>query len=415
MANMNRVVIVGGGMAGASLALLLAQRTACEVVLVEQAVLAADTFPDTPSYDARSTALALGSAEILAALGVWPALKQHAAAIRHIRISHQGRFGAARLAAQDEGVAVLGYVAENRHIGFALLAALRNTAVQIIAPMRVAAATRNAGGFAVELADGRVLAADLLVIADGVNSQLREALGIATTSHHYGATAVVCNVTAGEAHGDVAYERFTDDGALALLPLCAEAGNNPASRRMALVWSAPEARARALLAADDAAFLAALNEAAGHRVGGLVKAGVRTGYPLVKTVAAEQAVPGAVLVGNAAHLLHPVAGQGFNLTLRDLAALADVLADAQQHGEGVGELAVLQRYVAARARDQELTAGLSHRLPQLFGLDGTLLAAGRGLGLLAFDVLAPLKREFARQTMGIGVFSGGSGSAGHVG
>lgn len=408
---MSRIVVVGGGMAGASLALLLAQRTAHDVVLVEQVALSADSFPDAPSYDARTTALALGSAEILSAMGVWKTLAPYAAPIRHISISHRGRFGAARLHAEEEGVAALGYVAENRHIGFALLQSLRATRVEIRAPVKVLSATRQAAGFAVELSGGSVLSADLLVVADGASSALREALGVAVTSHHYEATAVVCNVSAREPHGDVAWERFTDDGALALLPLIAGDGT-PDSRRLGLVWSAPDARARALLEMPDHAFMAALEENTGGRLGGFRKVGVRNAWPLIRTVAAEQAVPGAVLVGNAAHLLHPVAGQGFNLTLRDLTALADTLAAAEVAGEAPGSLPMLQAWAAARARDQQFTAGLSHRLPQLFGLDNAWLGMGRDAGLFIFDVLAPLKREFARQTMGIGVFTGGVSRAG---
>lgn len=391
------ILIVGGGMAGASLALLLARATPHRITLVEQAALASDALPDTPSYDARSTALALGTAEILDELGAWRTLAPHAAPIRHIQVSHQGHFGAARLDAGEEGVAALGFVVENRHLGFALLQALRATRVDVRAPCRVKALAREGARFRAALDDGATLLPDLLVVADGVQSGARAALGIGVTEHDYGATAIVCNVTPREAHENVAFERFTRDGALALLPLT--------GRRCAVVWSLPNARARALLAASDADFVAALSEAAGNRLGGIVQAGVRSAYPLVRIVATEQAVPGAVLVGNAAHLLHPVAGQGFNLTLRDLAALSAAIAAAPESSPG--DAALLQRYVEGRARDQQLTAGLSHGLPVLFTAPNPALAGARDLGLLAFDLIAPLKREFARQAMGIGVFTGG--------
>jgi 2-octaprenyl-6-methoxyphenol hydroxylase len=419
---MAHIVIVGGGLGGASLALLLARDTTHDISLIEQAVLASDTLPDTPSYDARSTALALGSAEILAGLGAWRTLAGFAAPIRHIQVSHEGHFGAARLDAAEESVAALGFVAENRHLGFALLRALRETRVAVHAPARLAEVTRVGDGWKMVMhshandADSRAhrvtteatqagekrLDADLLIVADGVQSSLREALGIAVNEHRYGATAIVCNVTPRSAHDDVAFERFTRDGAIAILPL-RDAGAEP---RCAIVWSLPEAKAARLLAAGDDEFLAALSAAAGHRLGGFARTGNRSAYPLTRVIAAEQAVPGAVLLGNAAHLLHPVAGQGFNLTLRDAVALSAVLVQAEQAQEAVGSLDTLLRYVARRTRDQHLTAGLSHGLPSLFTSDAPLLGIARDLGLLAFDLVAPLKREFARQAMGIGVFTG---------
>ncbi|MFP5383292.1 MAG: FAD-dependent monooxygenase, partial [Gammaproteobacteria bacterium] len=370
-------------------------------------------LPDTPSYDARSTALALGSAEILDSVGAWRALAPHAAPIRHISVSHAGHFGAARLDATEENVAALGFVVENRRLGFSLLQALRETRVKIEAPAQISVAIRNGDGWRLVIdragqggaADGQhgiPFDADLLVIADGAQSALREQLGIRARTHDYGATAIVCNVTPVEPHGDVAFERFTRDGALAVLPLTEE--------RCAIVWTVPAARAEVLLGQEDAVFLAALAAEAGGRLGGFAKAGQRSAYPVATVSAVEQVVPGAVLLGNAAHLLHPVAGQGFNLTLRDAATLADTLAGSLR--EPVGDLALLERYAARRARDQQLTTGLSHGLPSLFTQQSPLLVAARDAGLLAFDLFRPLKREFARQAMGTGIFTGGTSRAG---
>lgn len=413
---MAQVVVIGGGMAGASLALLLARRTAHAITLIEQAVLAADELPDTPSYDARSTALALGSAEVMESIGVWRTLAPHAAPIRHINVSHAGHFGAAHLDAEEEGVAALGFVVENRHLGFSLLQALRETRVEIRAPASIGAVSRRGEGWQLSVNAGRPeagardvcakdacdIGADLLVVADGARSTVRERLGISVRTHDYGTTAIVCNVTPVEPHADVAFERFTKDGALALLPLT--------DGRCAVVWTMPAARAEALRAATDEDFLAALSVGAGQRLGGFVHAGERNAYPVTTGTAGEQAVPGAVLLGNAAHLLHPVAGQGFNLTLRDAVTLADTLAGSP--GTPVGELALLQHYVERRARDQQLTVGLSHGLPLLFAQQGPLFVAARDAGLLAFDLFRPLKREFARQAMGTGIFTGGTSRAG---
>jgi 2-octaprenyl-6-methoxyphenol hydroxylase len=399
-----RVLVVGGGMGGVSLALLLARDHAIAVTLVEQAPLPREGLPDTPSYDARSTALSLGSAEILRDLGAWSALRVHAAAIGRIQVSQQGAFGTAQLSAQDEGVAALGFVVENRRLGQALLAVLHAAPVAVHAPATLEKCQRTGRCWQASFSDGGVGEFDLVVVADGAESALRAQFGIATGRHDYGATAVVCNATPLQDQQGLACERFTADGALALLPLT--------ENRCAVVWSLPNARAREVLALDDAGFVAALSAAAGGRLGGFARAGVRAAYPLQKVVATEQARDGLVLVGNAAHLLHPVAGQGFNLTLRDAQALAACLRTALSRDEDAAALVVLQRYVDARAQDQALTAGLSHGLPLLFANDNALLAAARTAGLLAFDRLAPLKREFARQAMGIGIFTRGQTHAG---
>lgn len=417
---MARILIVGGGMAGASLALLLARRTVHAVVLAEQTPLVAGDFPAAPSYDARCSALALGTAEILDALGAWKTLAPCAAPITRIGISHQGHFGSAQIDAADEGVAALGFVAENRHIGHALLSALRATRVELRAPAKVLAVKRAGAVWIVDFAGGEKMDVDLLVVADGAQSPLRKVLGILADHHDYGALALVANVSTREPHAGMALERFTRDGAVALLPLPGEmqvdgetrVARTAGSRRMALVWSSPAARTQQLLALPDKEFLAELNLATGGRLGGIAHVGTRNSYPLVKVIANAQVVPGAVVVGNAAHLLNPVAAQGFNLTLRDLATLTATLVQADAQQEAIGELAVLQRYVDARARDQAITAGLSHGLSGLFGNDNPLLGSGRDLGLLAFDLLAPLKREFARQTMGVGIFTGGVSRAG---
>ncbi len=366
----------------------------CASGLVESKPFATRTQPD---YDERSIALSYGSQRIFSAMGLWPALADSCAPIRRIQISDRGHFGAARLDAAEEGVAALGYVAPARVIGQALAARLASFAnIELLCPAQVDTVRLDADAAEVSIQVGdvsRVLRSRLIVAADGAHSLVREQLGIETAHWQYDQTAVIANITPERPHADTAYERFTDTGPLALLPLTDD--------RCALVWTVRTAQVDALLQLDDAAFLAALQERFGQRLGRLLKVGTRQAYPLNLVRARESVRARLALIGNAAHSLHPVAGQGFNLGLRDVAALADVLVEALRDGVDLGNLAVLQRYAAARRRDQRGVIAFTDGLARIFANPLAPVALARNLGLIAVDLLPPCKHFLSRRTMGL--------------
>ncbi|MBU1329910.1 MAG: 2-octaprenyl-6-methoxyphenyl hydroxylase [Gammaproteobacteria bacterium] len=390
---MDRVnlAIIGGGLVGASLALALqdeARKRGWQIVMIEPFTPGAGY---QPSYDARSTALSYGTQQIYQRLGLWPAINQRAEPIRQIHVSDQGRFAAARLSAEDEGVAALGYVVENAWIGECLWRALDPDVVTWRSPAEVLRLDPLADGYRLTLDDGSTLDCDLAVIAEGGRSSLREQLGIQVRHTPYGQTALIANITPQEAHAGQAFERFTADGPLALLPL--------ADNRCALVWTRSGEDAARLLQTSDADFLAELQQAFGYRLGALQQVGARYLYPLALVEAAEQVRGHLVVLGNAAHSLHPIAGQGYNLSLRDTLALAECLLSSTAP---LGDLTTLQRYADGQRSDQLRTVGFSDQVTRLFSRDDKLLAAGRSLGLLGLDMLPPAKRWFARQAMGLG-------------
>ena len=386
-----QLAIIGGGLVGASLALALqsgAKARGWQIVLVEP-FAPGDSYQ--PSYDARSTALSFGTRQIYERLGLWPAICPRAEAITQIHVSDRGRFGAARLSAEDEGVAALGYVVENAWLGHCLWQALDRDVVSWRCPAEVTRLQALGDGYRLTLNDEEILDCDLAVLADGGRSGLREQLGIAVRHTPYGQTALIANISPAEPHAGQAFERFTDEGPMAMLPL--------ADNRCALVWTRPGNDAARLQALDERAFLAELQQAFGYRLGALRQVGARHTYPLALVEAQEQVRPHLVVLGNAAHSLHPVAGQGYNLALRDTLALADCLLASPAP---LGDFATLQRYLSVQQQDQALTVGFSDRVTRLFGRNESLLVAGRTLGLLGLDLLPPAKRWFARQAMGLG-------------
>lgn len=398
------VVIAGGGMVGISLALCLRQQLGAQarILLAEEYPLPAED-PNlqanySPSFDARTTALSYSSCLIYRELGIWAELQQRACAISNIHVSEQARFGSTLMRAADYDWPALGYVIENAWLGNVLLQALHQAAVTTRSPARVVSAAAASGCTRVELADGETLETALLVVADGAHSALRSSLGVEVSEQDYQQHALIANIGHALAHQGFAYERFTAGGPLALLPLLRDASS---AQRSALVWSLAPAQAEQLLHCSDSEFLASLQQRFGYRLGRLLQVGKRHSYPLRLVEAREQARSGVVIMGNAAHSLHPVAGQGFNLALRDIACLCRVLQQAANAGEGLGEVQVLQAYLAQQATDQSRTTLFSDRLPGLFMHRDPALGLLRDVGLFALDLSPALKREFVRHTSGV--------------
>jgi 2-octaprenyl-6-methoxyphenol hydroxylase len=387
------ILIAGGGMVGASLARAVAglglKIAVLEPVRAEAAV--------QPSYDDRVIALAYGSRLILDAMGVWKPLAANAQPIERIHISDRGHFGFAHLDCREESTPALGYVLTARAIGASLLADIETQAgLDWLSPANLLSFQTMTDHVLANIeVDGQIrqLSARLLVGADGGDSAVRRQLDPPLRQWTYGQTAVIANISPSKPHGNVAYERFTDSGPLALLPM--------SEHRCSLVWTQRDADVDELLGLDDAAFLQRLQRRFGFRLGRFHRLGRRAAYPLRFTQVKKMFAPRVLLIGNAAHSLHPIAGQGFNLGLRDVAQFADSLAQAAAQGEDPGATAVLQAYAAARMPDQQGVGLMTDGLARLFSNPLPPLRLARNAGLLALDMLPPLKRRLARQFMGL--------------
>ncbi len=393
------IAIVGGGMVGASLACLLARsQPRWRVVLLESQPIRRSQYQS--SFDNRSTALARGSLDLLARAGLWPELAAHATPIQRVHVSDRGH-PAGHLIEDGEP---LGQVVENPWLGQVLLRQLQASGVEYLAPVTVQALLPRRDSAQLSLADGRTLHTRLAVIANGDRSPLGRTLGMDATVTDYHQTALVANVRFSEPHGGTAYERFTAAGPLALLPL----GQNADSRRAALIWTHDTNTAPRWLAAPEPEFLAGLQDSFGWRLGRFERVGSCQAFPLRLVSANEQVRSRLLLAGNAAHFLHPVAGQGFNLSLRDCACLTDTLAEAARSGCDPGELSVLEDYLARRRGDQWLTSGFSDSLTRLFSRRDPGAVLLRQLGLLTLDLLPPAGRLLAAQTMGTATWQSGA-------
>ncbi len=397
------VVIVGAGMVGASLALALTyqQDKPLRLLLVEASALHSNSSPVQPGFDARSTVLSAGTVSYFRELGLWNTLGAAATPIKRIHVSDQGRFGSVRLDAGDEGVEALGHVVENADIGRALNAALfAASGLELCAPVAVEQLIPDPQGMRLRLkgAEGEsTITASLVVLAEGGRSGLPAQLGIAHRNESYGQSAVIANVAFTNPHKQVAYERFTPKGPVAVLPLADRDG----SHRAALVWTHSEAEAHSILALDDTAFLARLQRDFGGRVGSFTRVGRRVAFNLALQVAEEQVRPALVLLGNVAHSLHPVAGQGFNLALRDTMTLARNIRESLQLGASPGDFTRLQLYRAAVQQDQSHTITFSDYMTRLFSSNNRVLGLVRQVGMASIDLVPPLKNQLTRQAMGL--------------
>lgn len=385
------VLIVGGGLVGASLAIAL-DGAGLAVALAESAAPRVDL---QPSYDERNLALARASLEALQALGVLDA-RAPATPIRRIHVSRRGDFGAVRLDAAELGLPPFGAVLPARELGNALLRRLDRCASLVrLAPAQAVGVEAGDEFATVELRVGdatRRVRTRLLVGADGSESFVRNAFGIGAERHDYAQSAFVTTVTTERPLDGTAYERFTDSGPVALLPL--------GERRAGLVLSVPSAEAERVAALDDAAFLDLVHERFGWRAGRFSRPGQRKPYPLARLLASCTTAARLVLVGNAAQTVHPLGAQGFNLGLRDALTLSELLREAQAAQADPGATSLLERYVERRAQDRAATTSFSDDLVRLMGDDFAPLRLLRSIGLHALDRIGPLKRRFALRGMG---------------
>lgn len=391
------IAIVGAGLAGASLACALAGH-GLRIALIEATAVSADAPADAHADGTdRAIALALGSQRIFATLGLWDAIAAHAGPIRRIHVSDRGHFGAARLDARDMNVEALGYVVPARALGNELLrAASALPEVSLFAPASVQALALHAdhAGLSITTRAGTdQISARLVVGADGAASTVRSLAGIPTTERRYDSAALVARVTTGRAHEATAWERFTPHGPIALLPV--------RDGKLSLVWTLPPADAKRMLELDEPAFVSELQHAFGNRLGRFLDVSGRRIYPLSQLLAEDAQRQRLALIGNAAHVVHPVAGQGFNLGLRDVAVLAEKIAHAAQTGQDVGAQSLLDEYARARQRDHFMVRGFTHGLISIFANDLPFAGPARGLGLAVVDLIPPVKRALLRRTMGL--------------
>lgn len=390
------LVIIGGGLVGASLAVALAD-SGMRIAVVEASGANAASHP---SYDERVIALSRGSARIFEGMGIWPDVARDAEPIRHVHVSDRGHFGFAHLDAEDEGVPALGYVAAARAMGAALSARLdASPQITLLRPGRLVGWQVTSERVSVEVAVGgrsRLLTAALLVAADGGESTVRKRLGMAVRERRYGYDAIISTVTPVQVPEQTlpgtAFERFTDSGPLALLPMTED--------RYGVVWTAREQDSAGILSLSDQDFLAALQARFGRRLGLFTRPGRRIAYPLKLMLARQLTRERLLLIGNAAHTLHPVGGQGFNLGLRDVAVLADLLVEAQATAKDLGGPALLRSYRRRRGPEHALLAGLTDGLARLFVNPWAPVRMARSLGLLGLDLASPARHHLAQRFMG---------------
>lgn len=386
------VIIVGGGIAGTTLALALSHLSAGTLdVHVIEAIT--PTTQAHPGYDTRALALAQGTVSQLTAIGLWPHLSTYATPITTIRVSDRGHFGHTTISAQAHALPALGYVVELFHVGKTLYPLLKQApGVTLHCPASLSHVQREQASVIATLRDGQTIAGKLLVAADGKMSALATECGLHWQQVDYHQVAVICTVSTAQPQAGCAFERFTEHGPLALLPL---SGN-----RYAVVWCHPQTAQQAVLAWSDNQFLQALQRAFGWRLGQFTHVGKRESYPLTLYQANRHIHHRLALVGNAAQALHPVAGQGFNLGLRDVMVLADSIVTAWHTGEDYGHYTVLDRYQARRQADQRKTIALTSGLVRLFTRDEWPIIICRNLGLTAMNLLPWLKRPLTTRTLG---------------
>lgn len=396
------VIIVGGGMVGLSLALMLAKSNIA-VKLLEAIQYPnyddANLAPYHSSFDARNSALSRRSVQIYQELGLWDALQEHAVPILEVHITEQGSFGKARLQAEQEKVESFGQVIENAWLGRVLLTQVRaEPLIELIDGVKVTSLTQDTDLAYLEAQRGSEvlkLQSKLVIAADGRDSFCRKALGIGVDEHDYDQVAIVTTVQTSKPHNHVGFERFSPLGPLALLPL-------PGEYRRSVVWPVKKGTEHEWLGEDnDQHFLNALQQTYGDRAGKFQKTGRRFSFPLSQVLAEKQAVGRVVLMGNAAHTIHPVAGQGFNLCMRDAYVLVRYLKEQLAQQADLGDAAMLQDYEKSRLTDQQRVIKFCDSVVRGFSNQNPVLKLLRNTGLIAFDTIPGIKPLVANYAMGL--------------
>lgn len=384
------VAICGGGLVGLTLGVALARHG------VETAVIDPAPPADMVSaeFDGRVSSIALGSKRVLDGIGVWASVADEASPILEIRVSDGDAPLFLHYDHAEVGDEPLGWMVENRRMRAALLAEAESlAALHHHVPVAVDQVTPDGEVSRVSLSDGRVIEAALAVAADGRRSRLREAAGIGTVGWSYHQVGIVCTVRHERPHRNIAHERFLPAGPFAILPMT---GN-----RSSLVWTEREDLAPEIMALGDDAFLAELESRFGDFMGALEVVGPRWSYPLTLCHAERYTAPRLALIGDAAHGMHPIAGQGFNLGIRDCAALAELVVERCRLGLDVGAPDLLARYQRWRRFDSTMLLTMTDALNRLFSNDVTPVRIARDMGLAAVNQVPPLKRVFMRHAMGV--------------
>ena len=384
------IIIIGGGMVGASLACALAEQVDKKIAVIEAHAFESDS---QPSFDDRVLAFNYGARRIWEAMGLWSQLAEVAEPIKSIHVSDRGHFGATRIHADEEHVPALGYVVDNRSSGKILMQRIEQLAhIDWLCPASLKSLQQDECSVQIEIEhQGNIqsLSCRLLIAADGAQSKTRQLCGLQSLHQDYGQAAIITNVETEYPHQGVAYERFTDSGPLAFLPMT--------KKRSSVVWTVDVHAMDQILELDNDAFTEALQQRFGYRLGRIIKTGRRHAYPLVYRET-EQLVKGRVaMIGNAAHSLHPVSGQGYNLALRDVAEMAELIASHDDPGHPL----LLAEYHAKRYQDMRRVYRLTDSLVKIFSNRSFTLGHARASALIMLDMMPTLRHLLARQSMGL--------------
>lgn len=393
------IIIVGAGMVGSSLALAL-KDSGLDVVLLDGGSLTVPPFDPQSAFAPRVSALSIASQNVLENLGAWPGvLARRASPYREMQVWDGSGTGSIHFSASDAHAEVLGHIAENQIVQDALLEQLQHSSIALLAHSQLSQLRRSGSDWLLSMADGSSLRTRLLIAADGANSSVRRLTGTATREWDYKHHAVVTSVICERPHQHTCWQRFTDEGPLALLPLQHADGRNWCS----LVWSLPPERAQQVLALDDEPFCQQLGEAFEQRLGKITYADPRFSIPLRQRHAKHYIEQGLAFVGDAAHVIHPLAGQGVNLGFLDVASLADVLLNAIERGEDYASVQVLSRFERQRMPHNLAMMAAMQGFQELFQSDNLSLRLLRNLGLKTVAALPDAKTAFVRHALGLGM------------